>query len=139
MLAFIAGCREIVERAFDAWNREDLASWLETYDPEGEFHTSGVFPGMRPVYRGHDQLTTFWHAMHDPWESVHGDVQRLVEGDDWAVIEFRFRAVGVESGVEVEMTYCNADRVRNGLLTHTYAHRDFDEAVRTLESKASKQ
>ena len=77
--------------------------------------------------------------MHDPWESVHGDVQRLVEGDDWAVIEFRFRAVGVESGVEVEMTYCNADRVRNGLLTHTYAHRDFDEAVRALESEASKR
>ncbi len=134
MLALIAGYRELLERSIDAWNRGDLPAWLETHDPEAEFHTTGLFPGLRPVYRGHDQLTTFWRAMHDPWESLRVDLERFAEGGDWAIIEFRFRAVGAESGVEVDMTYCNADRIRNGLITHVYARRHFDEAVSALET-----
>jgi ketosteroid isomerase-like protein len=96
-----------------------------------------VFPGLRPVYRGHDELSTFWRAMHDPWESIRVDLERFAEGDDWTVIEFRFRAVGAESGAEVDMTFCNASRIRDGRATHIYARRDFDEAVNALESEAS--
>ena len=134
----MATYRELSERSFDAWNREDLAGWLETLDPAGEYHTSGVFPGLRSVYRGHDQLAAFWHAMHEPWESLRVDLERYAEGDDWTVVKFRFRAKGVESGAAVDMSFCNASRIRNGRATHIYARRDFDEAVRALESEATK-
>ncbi len=39
-------------RAFtDAWNRGDVDAVLELCDPEFEYHTSGDFLGLDPVYR----------------------------------------------------------------------------------------
>jgi hypothetical protein len=95
-----------------------------------------VFPGLQPVYRGHDELTTFWLAIHEPWEVLHLDLEKFAEGDDWTVVEFRFRAKGLGSGAEVDMTFCNASRIRHGRATHIYARRDFDEAVAALEAQA---
>ena len=36
--------------------------------PDWEFHTSGVFPGLKPVYRGPDGAAELWEAMRGPWE-----------------------------------------------------------------------
>ena len=43
---------ELVRRAYDVWNRDELGPWLEVLHPDLEWHTSGVFPDLDPVYRG---------------------------------------------------------------------------------------
>lgn len=128
--------REVTERLISAWNAADEAAWLAIYAPDAEYHTSGVFPGLRPVYRGHDELALFWRAMHEPWAQIRVDLKRFAEGDGWTVLEFRFRAVGVASDVAVDMEFCNAGVITNGRVTRTYARRSFDEAVLALQSGA---
>ena len=70
--------------------------------------------------------------MHEPWESLRIDLLRYAEGEDWSIIEFRFRAKGAGSGADVDMTFSNATRTRDGLTTHIYGRRDFDEGVAAL-------
>ena len=121
--------RGLVEASTEEWNRANLTGWLETFDPAIEFRSSAAFPGLQPVYRGHDGLTEFWHAIHEPWETLRFDLQRFAEGDDWTVGEFRFRATGASSGAQVDMLFCNATRIRNGRFVEIVARRNFDEAV----------
>ena len=124
--------RGLVEASTDAWNRASLSGWLETFDPDIELRSSGAFPGLRAVYRGHDGLTAFWHAIHEPWATLRFDLQRFAEGDDWTVGEFRFRATGASSGAQVDMLFCNASRIRNGRFVEIVAGRSFDAAVNRL-------
>ena len=121
--------RGLVEASTDEWNRANLTGWLETFDPAIELRSSAAFPGLRPVYRGYDGLTEFWHAIHEPWESLRFDLQRFAEGDDWTVGEFRFRATGASSGAQVDMLFCNASRIQDGRFVEIVARRNFDEAV----------
>jgi ketosteroid isomerase-like protein len=127
--------RALVEASTEAWNGLNLAGWLETFDPDIEFRSSGAFPGLRPVYRGYDGLTAFWRAFHEPWETLRFDLQRFAEGDDWTVGEFRFRAKGVSSGAQVDMIFCNVSRIRNGRFVEISARNNFDEALSALEQE----
>ena len=129
--------RGLVEASTAAWNRADLAGWLETFDPDIEFQVSGAFPGLRSSYRGHEELTVFWHSFHEPWETLRFDLQRFAEGEDWTVGEFRFRAKGAISGAQVDMLFCNASRIRDGRFVAISARSSFDQAVKALSGEGA--
>jgi ketosteroid isomerase-like protein len=120
---------EQVRRTVDGWNRDDLDLVLETLDPEVEFHTSGVFPDFDAVYRGREGYARFWRAMHEPWEELRLYIERIEEGDDCVVLEFRFRAKGTGSGAHVDLKFANAITLRDGLQTKIVARRVFEEAL----------
>jgi ketosteroid isomerase-like protein len=125
--------RHLTDAAVDAWNRQDLDAWLALADPAIEYHTSRNFPGLRPVYRGYDELREFWLAMHEPWETLRVDLERYAEGEDWTAVEFRFRAKGAESGATVDMVFCNVTRLRNDRACKIFGMRSYDEALREIE------
>jgi ketosteroid isomerase-like protein len=126
------GNLELVIAGIEAWNRDDLHGLLAVYDPEVEFHTSGVFPDFDPVYRGHDGITRFWQAMHDPWEQLRLELERIEDFGDQVALEFRFRARGVGSGAEVDLRFCNAITVRDGLQHKIVARRTFEGALEVV-------
>jgi hypothetical protein len=43
---------ELAERAYGAWNDDDVEAMLALTHPEAQFTPSGVFPGMESAYRG---------------------------------------------------------------------------------------
>src|SRR4051812_3729099 len=64
--------RENVERVRDwteAWNRRDIERMLGHFHPDIEWRTSGAFPGVDPLYGGHDGFRRFWLEFMDPWQS----------------------------------------------------------------------
>ena len=61
---------DVIRAALEAWNANDLDAWLGAAHPAIVFHTSGVFPDFDPVYRGHEGMTEFWRAMHEPWDEL---------------------------------------------------------------------
>ena len=94
---------EAVRLVYSAWSDGDLDALLAVCDPGVELLTSGAFPDLVPVYRGHDGIRAFWQSMRVPWESFHLDPERMVEGEDCAVVAVRFRAQGKDSGVATEL------------------------------------
>jgi ketosteroid isomerase-like protein len=60
---------EVVRNWLEAWNHNDLDQMLSFFDPEVEWRTSGAFPDLDPVYRGHEGYRRFWREFTELWES----------------------------------------------------------------------
>ena len=138
MLGAVMGANsELLLAGYEAWNRDDCDAWLDLLDPEIEIRTSGVFPDLSDVYRGHRRAAKFWRQMHEPWEIFRIDVEAMDEEGDWVAAAIRFRARGVDSGVEVDMRFGHAIRVRDGVAIEFVTRRTAEEAREALPRAAS--
>jgi ketosteroid isomerase-like protein len=134
----MSGNIELLLAGYEAWNRDDCDAWLELLDPEIEISTSGVFPDLALEYRGHKAAARFWSQLREPWEVFRIDLERIEEEDDVVTAAIRFRARGVDSGVEVDMRFGNGIRVRDGLAIELVNRRSAEEArAALLESRPS--
>jgi ketosteroid isomerase-like protein len=119
---------QLLLAGYDAWNCDDCDAWLALLDPEIQIHTSGVFPDLSPEYRGHRRARKFWGQLREPWETFSIEVEQIEEEGDCAAAAIRFRARGVDSGVEVDMRFGSAIRVSDGLAIELVNRRTFEEA-----------
>ena len=129
---------ELLLAGYEAWNRDDCDAWLKLLDPAIEIRTSGVFPDLAAVYRGHRRAAKFWRQMHEPWGVFRIDVESMDEAGDWVAAAIRFRARGVDSGVEVDMRFGHAIRVRDGVAVEFVTRRTAEEAREALPSTRSR-
>ena len=123
---------EIVRVGYSAWSDGDLDALLAVCDAGVELRTSGAFPDLAPVYRGHDGMRTFWQSIRLPWELFHLDPERIVEGEDCAAVAVHFRAQGKGSGVATELRQGHAVRLKDGRLFKVSTHMSFDEALKAV-------
>ena len=123
------GYTELVQRAYDAWNEDDVEALLTTTHPEGEFHPSGVFPGMQSVYRGEAGLRRWWATFHEPWSEIKVIPERIVEQPDGAAVLIRFEGIG-RDGIQTTMRFINLVEVRDGLMYRLRGLPLTEEAMR---------
>ena len=127
---------ELLRAGYDAWNQDDCEAWLELLDPDVEIHTSGAFPDLSPVYRGHMGAVKFWQQLREPWGVFRIEVEGFEEEGDCVAASIKFRATGVDSGVEVELRFGSGIRVRDGIATHIVNARTAREALAGLRQTA---
>jgi ketosteroid isomerase-like protein len=102
----------------DAWSRGDRDAWLRTVPPNWEFHTSGVFPGLPPVYRGREGASELWEAMRGPWRNFDVTVERLEDLGDRLVVLVTFVVEG-RDGLETRRQWAYITTVVEGVPTRT--------------------
>ena len=80
---------DVVSDGYEGWNRRDFDAMVRRLAPDVVLRTAGVFPGLKPVYHGHDGVRRFWNAMQEAWELIEIRPERFVEHDDkvLAVVE----------------------------------------------------
>ena len=122
----------MVRKAYAAWSGNDLDALLRVSDPEVVLLTSGSFPDLAPVYRGHQGLREFWEAMRAPWDWFQLDVKHIVEGEDCAAFLVAFRARGKDSGVITDMEQGHAMRFRHGRAVTVSTHTSFGQALEAV-------
>ncbi|MDQ3102335.1 MAG: nuclear transport factor 2 family protein [Actinomycetota bacterium] len=120
---------EVIRAGYAAWGNRELDALLDTMHPEVEFQTTGTFPDLEPIYRGHQGMRSFWDAMLVPWDSFRLDVERIVEGDECAAVAVRFRARGKGSGVLTDLWQGHAVRFKDRRIVKLSAHSSFEEAL----------
>jgi ketosteroid isomerase-like protein len=125
---------DLLLTGYEAWNRDDLDAYLGLLHPDVRIVTSGMFPDLAPEYVGRERAEKFYRQMHEPWEFFRVDVEHIEDQDDWAIASLRFRARGVDSGVEVDMRFGMAMRVQEGLAIEFLNRRTFDEARTAVRS-----
>jgi ketosteroid isomerase-like protein len=76
---------DAVRGSLDGWNRGDFDAFMGSAPPDVEFHTSGIYPGTDPIYRGRSELSRFWSAFREPWESLQIRVDQAHEVGDEVV------------------------------------------------------
>jgi ketosteroid isomerase-like protein len=123
---------ELLRTGYEAWNRDDCDAWLELLDPEIEIRTSGVFPDLSSVYQGRAGALRFWQRFREAWSVFRIEVEEMEERGDTVAAAIRFRATGIDSGVEVDMRFGHAIRVRDGLAIEFVTRRAFEEAREAL-------
>ena len=120
---------QFVATAFEAWNRGDLEGFLETLDPEIEWRTAGIFPGLDSEYRGRAAVREFWKAFHEPWERLSISYDEITETAPGEVLlRVLFSGVG-RGGIEAEMAFGQHYVLRDGLLARMRSFRTWELAA----------
>lgn len=125
---------EIVRRFLDRWSNGDLEGFLEGVDPEIEWRTSGIYPGVDAVYYGHDGFRRFWRDFHDIWQTLVMEVREIAVAGDEVAFCFHFDATG-RDGMRTGRDQASLATVRNGLLRRIQNYATWDEALAALESQ----
>ena len=102
----------------DAWNDGDREEYVRITPLDWEFHTSGVFPGLKPVYRGPDGAGELWDAMQGPWETFTVTLERVEDLGDRIVGLVHFTARG-RDGIETGREWAYIITGRDGTPTRT--------------------
>jgi ketosteroid isomerase-like protein len=120
---------EKVRDAYDAWNNNDFEAAFAFADPQLEWVMSGAFPGLRPVYRGTDEIREWWDQLREPFEDFWIWPNRLLEQGDQVVAIVRFEGKGAGSGAPVEMLMGHVFTFRDGLAVKFQAFATPEEAL----------
>jgi ketosteroid isomerase-like protein len=125
---------EIVSQATEAWQRDDLDTWLSSFDREVEWHTAQrLVEGVRSAYRGIDgmrELWTFWRTEADDFKL---DSEELRDLDDDRVLHLaRIRWRGAASGIEVESPLGMVVTVRDGKIVRSMDYLSHEEALEAV-------
>ena len=100
---------EAVQRAWEAWNADDLDALLAVLDPEVEWHPSiePALEGGETIYRGHDGARTAWDDYRGggAWERLTIRIQEVRDLGESVLalghIDLTARTTGIEFTEEV--------------------------------------
>ena len=119
---------EVARAGYEAWSRGDLEAMLETLDDDVEFWTSGLFPGLEPVYRGHEGMRRYWEDFRSPGKSIRITVHDFRQRGDQIVALGTFEAVG-RDGLTVHRPAANVLTLREGRGIRVTAHATWEAAL----------
>jgi ketosteroid isomerase-like protein len=117
-----------LRRSVDAWSRGDREAWLREVPPEWEFHTSGVFPGLKSVYRGVEEAVELWDAMRGPFERFTVTLERVEDLGDRLVGLVTFKVQG-RDGIETGPQWAHVVTSRDGIPTRTDNFATWNDAL----------
>jgi uncharacterized protein len=120
---------QVVSEGYDGWNRRDFDAMVERLAPDVVWRTAGVFPGLKPVYHGHDGVRRFWDSMQEAWELIEVRPNRFVEYDDKVLAEIHFHAKGRESGAEVKMDWLHVFTFEDDAVVEVAGYQSAEEAL----------
>ncbi len=100
-----------------ALETRDPDAMAQICHPEVEWHT--LWPGLDPVYRGHDGVREWARAFLEIFTDPGQEVIEVVQVDaDCVLIHVRLSGVGRESGTPAEMSIYDLWTFRDGLVVH---------------------
>jgi ketosteroid isomerase-like protein len=114
----------LVQRAFEAFDRRDIAALTELTDPEVEFFApTAVLANEGRCYRGHDGLARYLRDVERLWTRLQLQPLKFREVGNHVVVLGRVRAQA-RDGLEVETPAAWVWEVRNGKLVYGCVHSD---------------
>jgi ketosteroid isomerase-like protein len=121
---------EIVRRHTEAWNRQDLRTWLASYSSGGELDWSRSRGPLKGVYRGPGELEVFWDAFWSTFEDIQVEMHGFTEVGSEVVVPNTAHIRG-RDGIEVVARSTNVFTVENGQITR---QRMFQGRAEALEA-----
>ena len=124
---------EVVRGIIDSHERGDFDAVFAEYDPEIEWHLSGVFARVSdfdPVYYGHAGVRSFWRQWFAAWERADFEYEEFIDAGDSVVTILTQRVRGRTSGIELEWnSYAQVWTVRNAKIVRVEFFQHREEAL----------
>jgi ketosteroid isomerase-like protein len=127
--------REIVERVYAAWNRDDAAGVLADVDPAMEWWDRDDDPDAT-VHRGHDAVRDQMAKVRDAWADFQIRPDELIDTGDYVVAPYRAAARGRSSGLELVVSEVHVFRLHAGKIVELREYREKPEALQALGLEA---
>ena len=125
---------EVVHKAREAFNREDLRALADMADDDLEFIS--VFSALdsgAATYRGPESWADYFAAMHETWTEWQVEDFRVFDaGEDRVASLFRLVGTGRRSGVPVERPGGMAYWFRNGKIWRLRSYADPEDALEAV-------
>jgi uncharacterized protein len=116
---------ELVQSAFDAWNRRDLEAFAgHAAEDVAWVEVAGRPEGVPTERLGRDRMRRSLEALFDVWDSYHVEVERIEEAGDRVVAVVREVGRGRASGVEIDGRWGYLITVQMGYIVRIEAYRD---------------
>ena len=119
---------EWVRQVYGAWNERDFEGVLARVDQRHEFRLTGLFPGLKPVYKGQDGMREFLETFASIWPDFRVDVERVEDAGERVVGLVRLCGSGLGSGAPMSIEYAHVFRFERDRAVRTDAYRSWDEA-----------
>jgi len=119
---------EIVIAAIDAWNRGDWDAAFKDAAPDIEFDNTRDLGEWRGVHTTREQAMQAWKRFAEPWESVHIEIEEIIDTGDQVVSRVTGSLRG-RDGIEVKAGNNWLWRFGDGEVTHLVSYREFEEAL----------
>ena len=125
---------EILQRLFDAFNRQDAATARELWATDGEWTPTFVAdgPGEGTAFRGHAGISEFLRIQADTWETVKASPVAIREIGDRALVEVHLRAVGRGEWRSGRSHHWDVFEMRSGRVTRGRVYTSEAEALHAL-------
>jgi ketosteroid isomerase-like protein len=98
---------ERAQRVYEAWNAHDWDRVIAETDPGHVLNLTGLLPGLKPEYRGHDGMRQFLESFDAIWKDLRVDVDRIEDAGDKVVGLVRLCGTTTGSGVPVSIEYAH--------------------------------
>ena len=116
---------EVVQRAVEAWNADDLDAFLAELHADLEWHPS-IEPGLEgtaTIYRGHDGARKAWREYRgEAWERLTSRPQEVRDLGESVLLLGRIEITARTTGIEFSQEIGELFEFRGGKIVRT---RDF--------------
>ena len=129
---------EAVHRGLDAFNRRDVQSWLDHFDPAVEVSEDRSIPDSG-TYRGHQGLLKWMYVMDRNWDGLQVQAERITESGDDVLLLATTHARGKESGVDVEGRFGSVFTVRDGRVVAWRIYAGWSEIEELMAGAATER
>jgi ketosteroid isomerase-like protein len=121
---------EIVRRQVEAANRRDLDAFVALASVDVEWEDAMFWSEPTRIYRGRTELREWLERVLEPWDSLHLEVQEMIEaGDDLVFGGARLTTRGNGSGVRRQIRGWFLFTVVGGEITRRQVFLDRDEGL----------
>jgi ketosteroid isomerase-like protein len=123
---------EILHRAREAWDADDLNAFLAELDPEAEWHTAleQALQGTASTYRGHDGMRKAWSEYRgQAWGGFTSQIQEIRDLGESVLLLGHLDLTGRTSGVEVSQEFGQLVTFRGGKILRSQDFLSHDEAL----------
>jgi ketosteroid isomerase-like protein len=119
---------EAVERAYDAWNRGDLATVRTLYAPDVTADAGMLWPASGPL-SGPDPIIETFASIQEAFVSCELIAEEYLVHGDTIVVPTRWRGVVEGSGTTIEQRLVANYTFRGSEITHIAYFEQLDEAL----------
>ena len=122
---------ELVRRVCDAFNRRDIAAFLELLDPDVEWvPILAVLEGR--VYRGHEEIRGWIKDLATDWEFFEVSYEEMRDLGDRVLVFGHWRARGRTSGGQSEQPGTWLYEMKKGKVVRLQTFTNRDEALEAV-------
>jgi ketosteroid isomerase-like protein len=128
---------EIVERGFEAFNKNGVEGVLPFIHPDFEATTPPELASEPDTYRGHDGIRRWFSSFDEVMDEIRWDAHRFREVDGRVLVEFTLRARGKTTGLDFGQDAVMVWELREGQAIRVSLYATVDEALSAIDQEVS--